>query len=370
MSLLLLHATAGAGHTRAAQAISAALTQLGDTEHRVVDTLDCTTSLFRKMYTQAYIDLVQKMPALWGYVYERTDTVKPQSRTARNRLAFNKVNSRAFKHLIAEVAPTAIACTHFLPLELLSDLKARGKLAAPVHAIITDVSPHAFWIYEHIDHYHVATPDGARELMLKGVPPDRISVTGIPIDPVFAAQQPAPAARAALGLPEQPTVLLLSGGFGVGPTAAMLASFRDCTTPLSLVVVAGRNAELKAECERIAAELPVQVTVLGFVDYIHQLMDAADLIVTKPGGLTTSEILAKHKPMMLVAPIPGQEQRNCEYLLENGTAVRLYDGGDACHHIARLLNDAARLAAMGRNAARIAYPDAAHAVAAALQAVA
>ncbi|WP_148714043.1 MGDG synthase family glycosyltransferase [Chitinolyticbacter meiyuanensis] len=370
MSILLLHATAGAGHTRAAQAISAALAQRGDTTHRVVDTLDCTTAFFRKMYTQAYIDLVQKMPALWGYVYERTDAVKPTSKTARNRLAFNKVNSRTFKHLIAEIAPTAIGCSHFLPLELLSDLKARGKLAVPVHAVITDVSPHAFWIYPHIDHYHVATPDGARELVRKGVPAERISVTGIPIDPVFAARTPAPAARAALSLPEQPTVLLLGGGFGVGPTAAMLASFRECAVPLSIVVVAGRNAELKAECERLATELPIKVTVLGFVDYIHQLMDAADLIVTKPGGLTTSEILAKGKPMMLVAPIPGQEQRNCEYLLENGAAVRLYDGADACHHVSRLLANSERLGAMGRNAQRIAYPDAAQAVAAALQAVA
>jgi processive 1,2-diacylglycerol beta-glucosyltransferase len=365
--LLLLHATAGAGHTRAAQAIAAALAQRGSPGHAVVDTLDCTTAFFRRMYVNAYIDLVQRAPEVWGHLYERYDVVKPPaSKTARARLAFDKVNSRAFRHLLEEVKPRAICCTHFLPLELLSDLKGRGKLATPVHAVITDVSPHAFWVYPHIDHYHVASEMGARELARKGIAPERISVSGIPIDPVFSQGTPAPAARASLGLPERPTVLLLSGGFGVGPLLAMLDSFAGADCGLSLVVVAGRNAELESACRARAAELPVPVAVHGFVGNIHQLMDAADLVVTKPGGLTTNEILAKGKPMALVAPIPGQEQRNCDYLLEEGAAVRLHDVADAAWHLQRWLGDAQHMARMQANAVRIARPRAAQDVAARL----
>ncbi|MBE9608326.1 MGDG synthase family glycosyltransferase [Chitinilyticum piscinae] len=362
--ILLLHATAGAGHTRAAQAVAAALALEGSPGHTLVDTLDCTTAFFRRMYAKAYIDLVQAAPNLWGQLYERYDVVKPpRSKTARTRLAFDKVNSRAFRKLLDEQSPQAILCTHFLPLELLSDLKGRGKLATPVHAVVTDISPHAFWVYPHIDVYHVATAAGARELERKGIPAERIRISGIPVDPVFAAQTPAGLARAGLGLPERPTVLLLSGGFGVGPLLAMLDSFAGADPGLSLVVVAGRNAELEAACRERAATLPLPVTVHGFVSNIHALMDAADLVVTKPGGLTTNEILAKGKPMALVAPIPGQEQRNCEYLLEEGAAVRLYDAGDAAWFFSQLLGNTAKIASMQASARRIARADSARVIA-------
>ena len=365
-SILILHATAGAGHTRAAQAVAAALKPSG-CSHRVVDTLECTSALFRRMYVKSYIKLVQTAPELWGYFYDKSDVVTAaDSKRARARLAFDKLNCRSFRALLDETKPEIILCTHFLPLELLSDLKGRGKLNTPVHAIITDVSPHALWIYPHIEHYHVATPSTARELARKGFPAERISVTGIPVDPIFAQRTPAPAARAKLGLPEKPTVLMLSGGFGIGPMQQMLSSFADSRSNLSLVVVAGKNAELEKECRTIAAKLPVPVKVYGFVTNMHELMDAADLIVTKPGGLTTTEILAKGKPMALVAPIPGQEQRNCEYLLEEGAAVRLYDVGDSAHYLEKWLGDDARVKRMSAAARAIAQPDAAKAIAAAL----
>ncbi len=365
-SILILHATAGAGHTRAAQAIAAALKPSGRS-HRVVDTLDCTSALFRRLYLKSYIDLVQKAPELYGYFYDKSDVVTPPgSKRARARLAFDQLNSRSFKQLLAEARPEVIVCTHFLPLELLSDLKGRGKLHVPVHAVITDVSPHAFWVYPQIEHYHVATPAAAHELTRKGFPAGRISVTGIPVDPIFARRTPAPEARARLGLPEKPTVLLLSGGFGIGPMQQMLASFGESRGNLSLVVVAGKNVRLEKECQALAAKLPVPVRVHGFVNNMHELMDAADLIVTKPGGLTTTEILAKGKPMALVAPIPGQEQRNCEYLLEEGAAVRLYDVGDSAYYLEKWLADAGRMQRMTSAARSIARPEAAQEIAAAL----
>lgn len=365
-SILILHATAGAGHTRAAQAIAAALKPSGRS-YRVVDILECTTALFRRLYVKSYIDLVQKAPELWGYLYDKSDVVAhPDSRRARTLLAFDKVNSRAFKTVLEETKPEVVVCTHFLPLELLSDLKRRGKLTVPVHAVITDVSPHALWVYPHIDRYHVATPSAARELFRKGFPAERISVTGIPVDPIFSHRTPPPQARAQLGLPEKPTVLLLSGGFGVGPVTEMIASFAGAQRDLSLVVVAGKNAALEKECHALAAKLPLPVKVHGFVTNMHELMDAADLIVTKPGGLTTNEILAKGKPMALVSPIPGQEQRNCEYLLEQGAAVRLYDVGDAANALETLLSDSARMKRMSSAARTIARPNAANDIAAAV----
>jgi processive 1,2-diacylglycerol beta-glucosyltransferase len=364
--ILLLHATAGAGHTRAAQAVAAAL-KLIEAPCQLVDILDCTPALFRRMYVKSYIDLVQKAPELWGYLYDRSDVVHPAgSARVRARLAFNQLNSQPFKKLLRETAPKAIVCTHFLPLELLSDLKRRGKIDVPVHAVVTDVSPHAFWVYPHIDYYHVATPAAARELERKGYPAERIRVTGIPVDPVFARREPATAARARLGLPERPTALLLSGGFGVGPMVEALESFRGRRAEMSLVVITGKNAVLEARCREAAAALSVPVAVQGFVTNMHEWMDAADIIVTKPGGLTTTEVLAKGKPMALVSPIPGQEQRNCEYLLEAGAAVRLYDVGDSAFHLEGWLRDDARMKRMAAAARAIARPHAARDIAAAV----
>jgi len=136
----------------------------------------------------------------------------------------------------------------------------------------------------------------------------------------------------------------------------MLASFAGTKINLSIVVVAGKNAALEKECLAVAAQLPIPVKVHGFVRNMHELMDAADLIVTKPGGLTTTEILAKGKPMALVAPIPGQEQRNAEYLLEEGAAVRLYDVADSAYYLQRWLSDTVRMRRMAASAQAIARP--------------
>lgn len=356
--LLFLHATAGAGHTRAAEALADACAML-DLPAQTVDTLDYTGKSFRHIYTKSYVNLVQKMPALWGYLYDKYDTKHIDSKSQKFRLLLQKLNTRNFRQMINAIDPSAVVCTHFLPLELLNDAKRKGKFNLPLAAVVTDISPHSFWVYPYVDRYYVASADSQRELLQKGIPEARIQVAGIPIAPVFAASRPASEARAALGLPEKPTVLLMSGGFGIGPIAAILRSFSEHSTNCSLVVVAGKNTELKAQCVEIASTLSVDVTVYGFVDFIHDLLDAVDFVVTKPGGLTLSEILAKGKPMMLVAPIPGQEQRNCEYLLERGVATRLYDFADAAYYIDRLLNDSARLHAMSLAAQRIARPHAA-----------
>ena len=354
--LLFLHATAGSGHTRAAEALCAACRTI-ELPATTADTLDYTSEFYRFLYVKWYIDLVQKMPALWGHLYDKYDAAT-RSKSRNLCLLLDKLNSRDLQGMIADLDPAAVICTHFLPLGVLTDLKHRGHFDLPLAAVVTDISPHRFWVHPHVDRYYVATPDSLRELSKKGISAEQIQVSGIPIDPVFASARPATEVRAALGLPQKPTVLLMSGGFGVGPITSILDSFIDHGLNCSLVIVTGRSADLQAQCQHIASMLPeeVSVTIYGFVDFIHDLLDAADLVITKPGGLTLSEILAKCKPMMLVAPIPGQEQRNCEYLLENGAATRLYDFDDAAYYIEGLLHDPARQEAMSQAAQRIARP--------------
>lgn len=361
MKILILHASAGAGHKRAAQALrkgfgavcpGAAVT--------VCDILDFTPPIFKKTYGERYLDIVKKVPELWGYMYAQSDK-KATDPLRRKLLSFvNKTNTIEFSLFYRKFAPDIVVCTHFMPLEILSARIRKGKTSASLFCAVTDFAVHALWIMENVSCYYVASVEAKRQLTRRGQPADRVSVKGIPIDPVFAQKLSCEAARRWLAIDDgRPVVLVLSGGVGVGPAAELIQTIGESELDCRLLVVAGANRELKARAEAVARDLPIPVTVFGFVNNIHELMDAADLIVSKPGGLTVSEILAKGKPMLIVDPIPGQEQRNCEYLLESGAAARLFDIADAGDKIKGLLKDKGRLARMSRNALKIGRPNAA-----------
>jgi processive 1,2-diacylglycerol beta-glucosyltransferase len=361
MNLLILHAAAGAGHKRAAEALAAAAQAAGG-EHRVTvrDILDFTPPLFRRTYAKGYLDVVKSVPELWGYMYARSDRRALLPHRQRIRSVFNKLNTRRFFEFHDELAPDATLCTHFLPLELLATRAREEPHARPPYGIVTDFAVHALWILDGVARYYVATEEARRQLLRKGQAPENVRVTGIPVDPVFGGGEPAGVARVRLGLdPDLPALLLLSGGCGVGPTCDLVRSLRELTTPCQLLVVAGNNAELRKEAEEAAAALPFPCRVYGFVTNMHELMDAADLVISKPGGLTSSEVLAKGKPMVVIEPIPGQEQRNCECLLEAGAAARVFEVEDAPCKIGALLADPARRARMAASAKALGRPHAA-----------
>lgn len=364
MKILILHASAGAGHKRAAEAVAKALPLEDASAQGVVrDILDFTGAMFRKTYAKGYLDVVRKAPELWAYMFAQSDrtALKPSRKAVR--ALFNEANAHAFRAFFDAEKPDAVVCTHFLPLELLS--RTAGKHGQPpLHCVVTDFGVHSLWSLPHVDRYYVATEEARRELARKGQPADRIVVTGIPVDPVFAQSEPAAPVRRRLGLQEKlPTVLLLSGGFGVGPAVDLIRSFRDLDSGCQLLVVAGANERLKTEASAAAGAIRIPTKVFGFVNNIHELMDASDVVISKPGGLTTSEVLAKGKAMIVIDPIPGQEQRNCEYLLENGAALRLYEPEDALYKVQLLLANPPRLAQMQRSAREIGRPFAARDIA-------
>jgi processive 1,2-diacylglycerol beta-glucosyltransferase len=232
-----------------------------------------------------------------------------------------------------------------------------------VYCAVTDFAVHALWILENTDTYYVAMEEARRHLLRRGQPADRVMVTGIPIDPVFQQGQSKADALKTLGLPDDlPVVLLLSGGFGVGPTLDLIRAFGQEEPVCRLVVVAGANEAMKHEAEALAATIRTPVVVHGFVSNIHVMMDACDLVISKPGGLTTSEVLAKGRPMLVINPIPGQEQRNCETVLEAGAAARLFEVEDAYYKVRSLLQDRELMDHMSRRAKRMGHPEAATAI--------
>ena len=364
--VLLLSASAGAGHIRAAQAIEKAFANIGDAtgERREVqhlDILNYTNKVFRHLYSKAYIDLVNKMPEVPGWFYDKLD--KPW-KNERRRLALDKLNTRPLVKLLREYHPDLIVCTHFLPAEIVSWLKAKERLSSRQVIVVTDFDVHAMWLVHHYERYFVAIDEARAYLEALGIAPDKITVSGIPIDPVFGRVKDKQEMRAKHGLAaDRTTILLSAGGFGVGSVDALIAAMMPLKDRAQIVAICGRNEELKHRLSRQAARLKEDATVIvkpfGYTNEMDELMTASDMVVGKPGGLTTSEALAKALVFVIVNPIPGQEERNSDHLLEAGVGIRCNNLPTLAYKLDRLLADPARFATMQANSRRMSHPNAA-----------
>ncbi|MFI5360397.1 MAG: glycosyltransferase [Elusimicrobiota bacterium] len=365
-SILILHASVGAGHTRAAKSVAAALAlESPETRAVVVDALDLARPLFRRVYGQGYLDLVEKAPALFGYLFELTDRRPgPNALGDRLRRAVQRWGVGELSDLLTGGGWDAVVNTHFLAPELVAALRGGGRLAAPQLTVVTDYDAHRIWTHDPTERYCVASPVAAASLRGHGVAASSISVTGIPIDPAFSIPADRDAARRSFGLSGgYPVVVQAAGGHGVGPIGGTYRALLESTVPSEIVVVCGRNEEGRRELAKIRPPSRHRVKILGFTERMRDLMAAADLLVTKPGGLTVSEALACGLPMALVSPIPGQEERNSDYLLENGAAVKANSPAALAGKVETLLSSEGRLREMRRCAKALGRPRAAFTVA-------
>jgi len=365
--VLLLSASSGAGHVRAAQALEKAFSALGDCAVEHIDALQYVSKLFQRIYDKTYIAMVRRAPELMGVLYERTD--QPWHRP-RQRLAVDRLNTQPMIRMLKRVQPDLCVATHFLPAEIIAWLIAKRTLRARNAIVVTDYDVHAMWLCKTVDRYYVAMDESAEYLARIGVPREKLRVTGIPVDPLFAVPADRVAVRRQLRLDPQATVILVAaGGYGVGPVEQLVRELLALQRPWQIVAIAGKAEKVRKRLEEISREagnLPAgapRLCAVGFTTEMDQYMAAADLLVGKAGGLTTSEALARGLPMALIEPIPGQEERNADHLLEAGAAMRCNNLPAAAWKIAALLNDAPRLVRM-RDAARgMARPSAAAAIA-------
>jgi len=367
--LLVLSVSAGNGHVRAAQALcaSAALRPQPDCEALHVDAMAHVLGGFRRVYTSGYLRLVENYPEVWSYLHQKADATPHSARTQQLRRGIERLSARALLREVRRCAPDAIVCTHFLPAELLMRERLRGRLTCPVWLQVTDFDLHNMWCVPGLSGYFAATPEVAFRLRARGIDPARIHVTGIPLMPAFAQRDASPAGRArcaaALGLdPARQTVLMMAGGSGGGDLAGTVERALALPGDFQLLAVAGRNAAALARLQQLALAHPQRLRAIGFTDHIDTLMAAADLVVSKPGGLTVSECLALGRPLLLVSPIPGQEEHNAGFLLEEGAAWLAYDAIGLAYKLARLMADPHALAALAANSRRLGRPDAARAV--------
>jgi len=365
--VLILSASSGAGHVRAGQALEKAFRSAGNCEVAHVDALQYVSKLFQRIYDKAYIHMVNRAPDLMGLLYQQTD--KPWSHP-RERLAMDRLNTQPMIRMLKRVQPDLCVATHFLPAEILAWLIARKKLRARHVIAVTDFDVHASWLCRTVDRYYLAIPESQEYLARIGVPREKLRVAGIPIDPSFEESIGRDIARMKFTLAPDAQVLLLSaGGYGVGPVEQLVMDLLRMGRPWQIVAIAGKSAPLKKRLDSLAKAADrtpsgqTRLVAVGYTTEMDQYMAAADLLIGKAGGLTTSEALARGLPMALVEPIPGQEERNADHLLEAGAAIRCNNLPAAAWKIANLMDQPEKLAAMRLAACRMARPDAARSIA-------
>lgn len=362
--IAIFSVSAGSGHVRAAQALQAAADLWYpnvDVVH--VDLMELVPKLFRTIYTGTYIKLIERHPALWGYLYDRTDREKIDSSLSRLRSTIETLNTRKLKKVLKDIAPDHVICTHFLPAQLLSRRIRKGKFLKPVWVQVTDFDMHSLWIHEGMSGYFAAHDELAWRMSERGIPAEHVHVTGIPIMPAFTDRLSRTKCARELGLdPARKTLLMMSGGAGLGDSLKLAERLLNMGGEFQIVVLAGRNERQLKKLKSLAARYPGRLLPIGFINTIERVMAASDLAITKPGGLTSSECLAMGLPMIIVSPIPGQEDRNADYLLEQGVALKACDVNAVAWRVDLLLNEPERLEIMREKARLLGRPDSARKV--------
>ncbi|WP_104160474.1 glycosyltransferase [Arthrobacter sp. ZGTC212] len=348
--VLILSAGVGAGHNSAAAAVQQACAARADVaEVQVLDVLQVSSVLYRALLNKGYFVLVEGLPWLidWGYdisdrPFRRRGPIDPWTR----------MNSVPVIDAIKRFRPTAIVCTHFLPAQLLASLLLRGVTNARTAVVTTDYDFQGLSLTGAFHALFLAREEGRVELMALGLPSDRVAAPGIPI----ATQLKAPSGRDAT---EPPMLLISAGASGGDYAAAVVRQTLHMRSPFTATVVCGRNDALRQRIEQLVAPAGNRYRVLGFTTEMPQLLRRADLFVGKPGGLSVSECMAAGLPMVMVNPIPGQEVRNGDYLLEQGAAVRCNTSATIGWKIDEVLREPGRLQQMQAAAQRTGRPEAA-----------
>ncbi len=311
----MIHATAGAGHRKAAEAIHHGLIARQVAGAAIIDALDYTSPFFRFGYSKGYEFMVGEMPTFWAAFFALTDQTwfLPVFRTVRR--IYNGVNTAPLEKFLKQEKFDRIVITHFLSAEVCGYLKRTGQIASKLVVVVTDFDVHKIWLIDGVDEYCVASEYTKKRLMALGVEASRITVTGIPLDEKFTKARDKKATRKKLGLdPDAFTVLISTSSFGFGP----IEQLAEYLQQLQLIVICGNNRELR---QRMEAKANPRHKICAFVDNMEEMLTASDVMVTKPGGLSVTEALANNLPMVFFSAIPGQEAGNVRVLAANGIGL-------------------------------------------------
>lgn len=364
--ILIAYATAGIGHKKAAIAVKKAFDEMHppDTEIILIDALDYTNKFFKWAYLQSYLLMVNKLPTFWGLGYHLTDNRYLNIIISKIRRLNNWMNSRKFIRYLDQTNPDVIISTHFFASEVVADLKRAGRCGSRLVTVITDYRLHSWWVAKGTDDYVVACDDIAAELPGWGVSAGQIKVLGIPVEPVFSKKLDRQAVLKSTGLKDGIfTVLVIGGGFGVGPIEGIVKEVGKVEARLQVAVICGHNEALVSRIQALKSSTDKEIKVVGFVDNVYEYMDIADILISKSGGITVSESLAKELPMIVIAPIIGQETRNSEFIVKHNAAFRIDSVSELKAIVEELAANPKKAKSMKESIARIKKPMACYDVA-------
>jgi len=374
MRITFCSSSVGCGHTRASVAIHDALRARGQlSEATFIEALEHAPRWFSSVYRDGYLRAIRHAPRIVGAVYNSTDIPRRDRRTLGPALdRFEDTVMGKFRAHPALHSADVVVSTHFLTSALLGRMRIRGELSAPVVTVVTDEHPHAVWLQAGVDITCVASRAARTAAIAGGMDPTRVEITGIPIDPHFCMTHQRSFAAPGSG---RPMILVCGGGHGLGDIPTVVQSLIATSINCTIVVVCGKNAPLATamaalQAQRSRGDLTgPELRVLGYTNAMHELMAAADLMVGKPGGLTTTEARAVGLPMVLLQPIPGQEERNADMLVAIGAAVRTSRAADAGPVAAAIIADPQRLQRMRMASSAAGNPRAAFDVASTISAL-
>ncbi len=350
-----MYITVRSGHFQAARALEQAIrTFHPQAQILTIDAFQYLNPILARMVDRMYLSVIQKLPELWDYLYDNPKVVE---RSNRLRQMLHRYDSPRLEGLLNEFQPEVIACAQAFPCGLVADYKKEHKLSIPLVGVITDFLPHAYWLHDLVDAYVVGAEESRQWLIDRRVEPERVRTFGIPIDPVFAETPSLELIRRRLQLTADiPTILLMGGGQGLGPMLEAVKALDSIDRPLQILAVTGTNEKLYHRLITLVPTLTHTVQVFGHVDFVADLMSVASLIITKPGGLTASEALAKGLPIVVLNPIPGQEVKNANFLTRAGVAVQAGGPEELPQVICALLEDSACLDQMRLRARELGKP--------------
>jgi len=356
--ILLMYISEVSGHRSAAMALEKALRVLDPgAEILSLNAFNYTNPVSEKVVNSIYMGVIKRFPVLWDYLYDN-DRVARKVGWVQDLVY--RMNAPKLKRLFDSFRPDVIVCSQAFPCSMTADYKIRYGYKVPLVAVLTDFVPHLYWVHKGIDFYITPSPEVDARLCSRGVPPDKIKQFGIPFDHKFSAPVDKPAVLSRLGLaPGVKNILIMGGGQGLGPIKSIVRSLDGgIGVDFQMIVVTGTNRKLYSQLQSILPFLKHKTRVLGFVDNINELMAVSDLVVSKPGGITTSEALSMGLPMVIIKPIPGQEASNTEYLLEERAAVKIDEIQFAGKVTGAIISDNRRMKELSVNARRISKPSA------------
>ncbi len=355
--IILMYISEVSGHRNAALAIEKAMLMLDpDAEILNINAFNYTNPIAEKVTNSIYMGIIKIAPKIWDYLYDNPRIVKRIERTKEN---IHKANSPKLKKLFDRFMPDAVICTQAFPCGMVADYKKTYGLNLPLVAVLTDYVPHSYWIYDHVDYYIVPSDDIAVSLINRGVPEKKVKSLGIPFDPKFARIQDKSSLINKYKLKSGiPTVLVMGGGQGLGPIKTIVKSLEKVKPEIQEIVVTGTNTKLYKALKRRIKKYKKRILLFGYAHHINELMNLADIVISKPGGVTTSEVLAMGKPMIIVKPLPGQEANNTRYLTEKGAAIKVDRPKEINYIVEGLIGNAHKLNQIKDAVKKIAKPSA------------